>query len=62
MQGSERGLQSSGEQKRRIEGAISALQEIGRDQATLRGPIDATWKLLWTTEKARLTAGSIPQD
>ena len=60
-QDSKRGLQNSKEQKECIEGAISALQEIGKDQVTLQGPIDATWKLLWTTEKAKLTTESVCQ-
>ena len=51
MQGSQRGVISDKSGKDKILTAVEALAAKGADQETTTSQIDATWKLLWTTEK-----------
>lgn len=51
MQGSQRGVSNSKEQKNEVLKAVQVLAEQGKDRETVKAGIDASWKLLWTTEK-----------
>ena len=51
LKGSERGVKNGGQQKEKILEAVRSLAEEGKDQETTSGNINASWKLLWTTEK-----------
>lgn len=51
VQGSERGILNGRHQKERILDAVASLVEHGKGQETTSRDIDASWKLLWTTEK-----------
>ena len=55
IQGTRQGLDTSAEQKAEILAAVEDLVEAGADSATASSSnINATWKLLWTTEKVLL--------
>ena len=52
IQGTRQGLDTSAEQKAEILAAVEDLVEAGAGPATASSSnINATWKLLWTTEK-----------
>ena len=55
IQGTRQGLDTSAEQKAEILAAVEDLVEAGAGSATASSSnINATWKLLWTTEKVLL--------
>lgn len=56
MQGSERGVRNGQGQKEKILEAAESLTEQGKNQETTGRDIDASWKLLWTTEKVTACA------
>ena len=35
--------------------AVEALEDVAKDQKTTGPDVNATWKLLWTTEKVQTT-------
>ena len=53
IDGTDRGMRTSPEQKTAILEAVAQLEDLGRGSITTSGSISATWKLLWTTEKAQ---------
>ena len=53
IEGTDKGMSTSPEQKAAILEAVEELEERGRGSVTTSGSISATWKLLWTTEKAQ---------
>eukprot|EP00210_Caulerpa_lentillifera_P006866 g6563.t1 len=54
-----RGLDVTSVQKERIGDYVMKLQELGEGQTTTGDQMSATWKMLWTTEKARFTNSSL---
>ncbi len=59
IDGTDRGVNTSAEQRQQIFRAIDALETLpaGKDGAARRDnstSVSATWKLLWTTEKVLL--------
>lgn len=52
VQGTDRGVTCSEEEKRDILKLTEELGEIGKDQVTTGDTLSGTWKLAWTTEKA----------
>jgi len=55
IEGTQSGLNTSATQREDILNAVSELEELGRGLVTTSHELSATWKLLWTTEKARFT-------
>ena len=54
IQGTKQGLETSAAQKADILAAVEELVEAGAGTATASSSkINATWKLLWTTEKVQ---------
>ena len=49
--GANRGLSSDKQLKQDILRLVDVLQQESAGQETTAGPISATWRLLWTTEK-----------
>lgn len=58
IEGSERGCRTSKSQRARIDAALGVLEEAGYDNVPINKSLSATWRLVWTTEKVRLPAGS----
>ena len=55
IQDTRQGQDTTPAQKVEILAAVEDLAELGSDEATASSPsINATWKLLWTTEKVQL--------
>uniref|UniRef100_A0A2P2JAJ9 Plastid lipid-associated protein/fibrillin conserved domain-containing protein n=2 Tax=Rhizophora mucronata TaxID=61149 RepID=A0A2P2JAJ9_RHIMU len=52
----DRGLKTQNDPKKRasIIEAVDALAGLGKDTITTDGPLSATWRMLWTTEKEQL--------
>lgn len=59
MQGSGRGVDNAAQQKERILEAVESLADKGKGQETTSSSIDASWKLLWTTEKVKYILGHV---
>lgn len=53
-QDTERGVSTSTQQKQRILQAVDTLAGVCGEQTTVQGAINASWKLIWTTEKASI--------
>jgi hypothetical protein len=53
IEGADRGLGNSAEQREAVLAAAAELAELGRGATTTGSDLSATWKLLWTTEKVR---------
>lgn len=52
IESTQSGLNTSATQREDIMNAVSELEELGRGSVTTGSELSATWKLLWTTEKA----------
>jgi hypothetical protein len=53
IKGSQRGLDVSASLKEEILRCVEELEEMGKLSITTNDEINATWKLLWTTEKVK---------
>ena len=51
IEGTDRGLNTTKEQKAEILDAVEALAGLGRGSVSTGSNISATWRLIWTTEK-----------
>lgn len=55
VEGAERGLSTSKQQRQEVLAAAAELAELGSSSTTTSpGQLSATWRLLWTTEKETL--------
>ncbi len=55
IESTQRGLTASPSSKQEILDAVSELEDIGRDTVTTGSDLSATWRLLYTTEKASVS-------
>ena len=53
IEGADRGLGNSPEQREEVLAAAAELARLGGGTTTTGSDLSATWKLLWTTEKVR---------